>query len=277
MNDISTDSPKTPVVAQRKIIYRNPDGTTKVVVQNVVSSQATKPTVDATTNVAPSQPIRQKLGIIRMDGKITSVTGLQPGQQLIESPQGLRIVTTSTPNRTDRKVIVKSELPKMVSKVSSTSQDNSDATTIKTPIVVRQQTRGSPANVIVKSVPNKTVQQTTPQRVILNSGHSIVATTPQQVITSKRQISANASTQKIVRAANIQQLLNNQGTQKFVINQANTQNKYIIASSANNQVVNQNATATSQQTIVQNSTTQQQVDFKIFIILSGFLFFNSLS
>lgn len=95
---------------------------------------------------------------------------MQPGQKLIESPTGLRIVTTSTPNRPDRKIIVKSELPKMVSKVSST-QDGDNSTT-KTPIVVRQQVGSSQGNMIVKSVGNKTVTSATPQQrsVVLNSG-----------------------------------------------------------------------------------------------------------
>lgn len=32
------DNSKTPVIAQRRIIVQNPDGTTKVIVQNVVQS-----------------------------------------------------------------------------------------------------------------------------------------------------------------------------------------------------------------------------------------------
>lgn len=89
---------------------------------------------------------------------------------MIESPTGLRIVTTSTPNRPDRKIIVKSELPKVISKVSSTQ--DADNATPKTPIVVRQQVGNSSANMIVKSVANKTVTQGTPQQrsVVINSG-----------------------------------------------------------------------------------------------------------
>lgn len=128
---------------------------------------------------APSQ--RQKLGIIRgPDGKITSVTGLQPGQKLIESPTGLRIVTTAAANRPDRKIVVKSELPKMVSKVSSTQQNDSDnasaaTTQPKAPVVVRQQVDGTSANVILK-VASKPVASSTPQprSVVLNSGHQVL-------------------------------------------------------------------------------------------------------
>lgn len=89
---------------------------------------------------------------------------------MIESPSGLRIVTTSTPNRQDRKVIVKSELPKMIPKVSSTQ--DSDNMMQKTPIVVRQQITGNSANVIVKSVTNKTMTPNTPptRSVVLNNG-----------------------------------------------------------------------------------------------------------
>lgn len=127
---------------------------------------------------APSQ--RQKLGIIRgPDGKITSVTGLQPGQKLIESPTGLRIVTTAAANRPDRKLIVKSDLPKMVSKVSSTQHNDSDNATPtqpKTPVVVRQQVGGTSTNMILKSVTSKPVAPSTPQSrsVVLNSGHQVL-------------------------------------------------------------------------------------------------------
>lgn len=128
----------------------------------------------------PSQ--RQKLGIIRgPDGKITSVTGLQPGQKLIESPTGLRIVTTAAANRPDRKIVVKSEPPKMVSKVSSTQQNDADggaaaSTQSKAPVVVRQQVGGTAANVILKSVASKPAASSTPQSrsVVLNSGHQVL-------------------------------------------------------------------------------------------------------
>lgn len=112
----------------------------------------------------PSQ--RQKLGIIRgPDGKIQSVTGLQPGQKLIESPSGLRIVTTSTPNRPDRKVVVKpSEATKVVSK-------DGEGGTQKTPILMRQQVSGAAANVIVKSVAKAgTPTIPTSRSVVLNNG-----------------------------------------------------------------------------------------------------------
>lgn len=123
----------------------------------------------------PIQGQRQKLGIIRgPDGKITNVTGLQPGQKLIESPTGLRIVTTSTPNRPDRKVIVKPELPKAIPKTLNTQEADSSAQ--KTPIVVRQQVGGNTPNVIMKTVANKTATSSTPvsRSVVLNSGHQVL-------------------------------------------------------------------------------------------------------
>lgn len=210
------DNTKTPVIAQRRIIVQNPDGTTKVIVQNVLQSssqvfnripfnsvelserhfiqrnvyscfiftvsysiQKQQQQQQARPQQQPSQ--RQKLGIIRgPDGKITSVTGLQPGQKLIESPTGLRIVTTAAANRPDRKLIMKSELPKMVSKVSSTQHNDSDnaanTTQPKTPVVVRQQVGGASANVILKSVASKPVASSTPQSrsVVLNSGHQVL-------------------------------------------------------------------------------------------------------
>lgn len=94
---------------------------------------------------------------------------MQPGQKLIESPSGLRIVTTSTPNRPDRKVAVKTELPKMVPKVSSSTQEGE---TQKNPIIIRQQVAVNSTNVIVKSVTNKSVTSSTPagRSVVLNNG-----------------------------------------------------------------------------------------------------------
>lgn len=78
-------------------------------------------------------------------------------------------------------------------------------------------------------------------------------TSVQKIITSKRQLLTN-STPKLVRTSNLQQLLH-QGTQKFVINQANSPNRIIISSSGNNQMSNQESKpVTSQQTIVQNTS-----------------------
>lgn len=258
-----TDPAKGPVVTQRKIIVRNPDGTTKVIVQNVVSA-ANKPAADGQSAPTPNQPIRQKLGITRgPDGKITSVTGLQPGQQLIESPQGLRIVT-STPNRNAerRQVLVKGEPPKPIAKAANDAQDT-DSTPAKAPIVVRQVPRGAPANVIVKSVTNKSLTPATTQRVILNNAQGL-GTPSQQIVTSKRQIAANSVQQKIIRAANIRQVVGQSTTttttpQKFVINSnSGGGNKILLATSSNSQVSNQNSTVTTQQTLIQKTTNQQQ-------------------
>lgn len=235
-----------------------------MIVQNVVSSQANKPVADGAATA--NQPVRQKLGITRgADGKITSVSGLQPGQQLIESPQGLRIVTTTTPNRSDRKVIVKSELPKVISKVPTAAQDVAP----KAPILIRTptQTPTRPANVIVKSVTNKAMAPATAQRVILNNAQ-VVSSPTQQIVTSKRQIAANSVQQKIIRTSSIQQVVGQSG-QKFVINPNNTGNKIILASTPNNQVVNSTVTS---QAIIQNSTNQQQVNILIVLLRSSCIF-----
>lgn len=63
-----SESDTISAITQRKILVRNANGTTYVISQNVVT---------------PSKLVKQKLGITRgLDGKITSITGLQPGQQL---------------------------------------------------------------------------------------------------------------------------------------------------------------------------------------------------
>lgn len=161
-------------------------------------------------------------------------------------------------------MVVKPEASKTISKVSADTEIGT-----KTPIVIRQQIKGSPANVIVKSVASKSGPTLSTQRTISNSGElphtvapqklQITNTTPtvQKIITSKRQLLAN-NTPKIAGSSSLQHLLS-QGTQKFVINQPNSSNKIIIASSANNQIVAPNSTTvTSQSPIVQNASPSNQ-------------------
>lgn len=145
------------------------------------------------------------MGIIRgPDGKITSVTGLQPGQKLIESPSGLRIVTTSAPNRSDRKVIAKSEIPKVIPKASGSTKEP-DTGTQKAPIIIRQQVAGNPANVIVKSVTNKSIapNNTATRSVVLNNGQ-VLGKFNQILYKTEFKIEkvSNAIFQKLVRLTN---------------------------------------------------------------------------
>lgn len=91
------------------MIVKNPDGTTRIIQQAVTQvartatatsataaspSPSTQPT--ATAAAAPS-PTPHKVQIIRgPDGKV-SVRGLNPGQQLVQMPDGkLHVLTTTT-------------------------------------------------------------------------------------------------------------------------------------------------------------------------------------
>lgn len=91
------------------MIVKNPDGTTRIIQQAVTqvartstatSASAASPSpsaqAPATATAAPS-PTPHKVQIIRgPDGKV-SVRGLNPGQQLVQMPDGkLHVLTTTT-------------------------------------------------------------------------------------------------------------------------------------------------------------------------------------
>lgn len=105
------------VIGSRRVIVKNPDGTTRIIQQAITSpavgtqKAATNtitpaPAVSSAGNAAGSAPQTQqqtpapqqhKVQIIRgPDGKV-SVRGLNPGQQLIQMPDGkLHVLTTTT-------------------------------------------------------------------------------------------------------------------------------------------------------------------------------------
>lgn len=72
-------------------MVKNPDGTTRIIHQNVQQPIAATPTQQVAPKPAPEQ---QKVQILRgADGKL-SVRGLQPHQQLIQTADGkLHVVT----------------------------------------------------------------------------------------------------------------------------------------------------------------------------------------
>lgn len=245
-----SESPKTPIIGQRKIIVKNPDGSTKIIHQGI-AAQATPKT--------PSEPTTQKVQIIRgSDGKV-SVRGLNPGQQLIQMPDGkLHVLTSSTPGQNkSSSIAIKTNNQKTITKVLN--QAGATSTTPNTPVqkvIIRQQVPKT-QNVVVKSTPP---QKVVPQRVVVSGGQIIA--TPQQkvhvtsgstqkIITSKAQLMTPTPTQKVVQSSNLQQLLTQSSPagQKIVINQSNMGNKLIISG--------QQQTVT-QQNIVQSPPQQTQ-------------------
>lgn len=104
---------KGQVIGSRRVIVKNPDGTTRIIQQATTqlarssasaASSATSPSPstnasqgNATSTTPASTP--HKVQIIRgPDGKV-SVRGLNPGQQLVQMPDGkLHVLTTTTSN-----------------------------------------------------------------------------------------------------------------------------------------------------------------------------------
>jgi len=99
---------KGQVIGSRRVIVKNPDGTTRIIQQAVTqvpraaantATATTSSTVASTssTQSTPSTPTPHKVQIIRgPDGKV-SVRGLNPGQQLVQMPDGkLHVLTTTT-------------------------------------------------------------------------------------------------------------------------------------------------------------------------------------
>lgn len=149
------DAPKTIV---RKIIVRNPDGTTKLVQQKIVQA----PSASAATPSNEGKPNTQKVQIIRgPDGKIT-YHGLNPGQRLIQMPDGKLHILTSraaqnkTPNATKTTKVLTPGTP-----IQSSPTLANVVSAGKSPMAVRQQLiKQTPTgNVLVKSIGQKLTNQ----------------------------------------------------------------------------------------------------------------------
>ncbi|XP_055377092.1 nucleosome-remodeling factor subunit NURF301 isoform X2 [Condylostylus longicornis] len=188
-----SDSPKPLIIGNRKVILKNPDGTTKVIHQPVSSTsvktqlQVKAIPTNKTAVVQPSptnsssnqQPTQQKVQIIRgSDGKV-SVRGLSPGQQLIQMPDGKLHVLTTTPGSGNKTIAFK---PTGSSPVLSKIIENkplvknvvpNTTTTIKSPNVIKQYTKptASPAPVVKQQVITQKPVQT--QKVIV-TGNQVI-------------------------------------------------------------------------------------------------------
>lgn len=248
---VAGDSPKTPVIGQRKIIVKNPDGTTKIIHQSIPANATPK---------TPGEPSTQKVQIIRgPDGKV-SVRGLNPNQQLIQMPDGkLHVLTQSTPGQKTGTVLNRSN-QKVITKVVNHQSTATSTPTSSQKVVIRQQVQKAPT-MVVKSATPKVI----PQRVVV-SGGQILNSTPQKVqvttnsgqkiITSKAQLLAGTP-QKIAQPSNLQQILT-QGTpsQKIVINQS-AGNKLILSG--------QHTAVSQQQNVVQSPPPVQQQTQQIIV------------
>ncbi|XP_055689203.1 nucleosome-remodeling factor subunit NURF301 isoform X2 [Lutzomyia longipalpis] len=244
------------VIKSRNILVKQPDGTTKIIQQQIVK-----------------QPETQKVQIIRTpDGKVC-VKGLQPGQQLYQLPDG-KIQVISSPvsnNATANKS--KTLIAKALQQSSGASGSSSTitrhqvapkvavaskavATVAGTTKPIGQKiqvtsnqllTQGS----VVKQVIPVATQASTVQKIITSTGQIVSSTSTVQQATQQQQ------QQKIVTSSNLQQLLSQTGGQKLVLSQGQGGQRILITP-AGQQIAAQPGTP-GQQIIVQQSPQTQTV------------------
>ncbi|XP_073840777.1 nucleosome-remodeling factor subunit NURF301 E(bx) [Musca autumnalis] len=292
----SSTQAKGQIIGSRRVIVKNPDGTTRIIQQAVSSpasrtnnctnpsavvasttaatttpnytnnspqnSQTSNSTITSTSSSQPS-PQQHKVQIIRgPDGKV-SVRGLSPGQQLIQMPDGkLHVLTTTSAS----------------SSTATTSGQNilSKKLPIKAPAPVIAQTANTP---MVKQVTVKQLSKTsasgglhTVQKVIstpIRTSATKLAnpalnqqnpTSPAvQKVVSNLVPSTGSNTTKVISSNNqgIQQLIVQPG-QKLLLGQ-NAQGQKVIIQSSQQQSTATGFSNISQTVQSQNSNNQQQV------------------
>ncbi|XP_053954762.1 nucleosome-remodeling factor subunit NURF301 isoform X1 [Anastrepha ludens] len=188
---------KGQIIGSRRVIVKNPDGTTRIIQQAITSpaqkvantvtqaSTTSSGNVSATTGSAPTQqssaPQQHKVQIIRgPDGKV-SVRGLNPGQQLIQMPDGkLHVLTTTTSSSGSQGVVTK-KLPVK------------QATPTNSPGILKQ--------ITVKPIQKTVPVQSTPKSVVTPVNTQSKPATPKavaQVINQHVAVNPTATVQKLV-------------------------------------------------------------------------------
>ncbi|XP_017481790.1 PREDICTED: nucleosome-remodeling factor subunit NURF301 isoform X1 [Rhagoletis zephyria] len=196
---------KGQVIGSRRVIVKNPDGTTRIIQQAITSpavgAQKTTNTVtqaktassteNATGSAAQTQqqqtptPQQHKVQIIRgPDGKV-SVRGLNPGQQLIQMPDGkLHVLTTTTTaaaSTGSTQGVVAKKLPVK------------QATPTNSPTVVKQ--------ITVKPIQKTVPVQSTPKTVVTSVNPQPKPATPKavaQVINQHVAVTPSPTVQKVI-------------------------------------------------------------------------------
>ncbi|KAH8234941.1 hypothetical protein KR032_005873 [Drosophila birchii] len=267
---------KGQVIGSRRVIVKNPDGTTRIIQQAVTqvartsagntSSASGSSAVAASTSSTQSTssaPTPHKVQIIRgPDGKV-SVRGLNPGQQLVQMPDGKLhvLTTTSTSNASTQGNKIKMPI-KAVSTPSS-------------PAVTTTTTTGTtPGTPLIKQIAVKHVTKTpgTPsmassQRVALPLAqikNKLLLAQQQQQAAASTSSSSSPSVQKTVSKVvttsasagqNVQQVFVQSGS-KFVVGQNAQGQKVIISTSSAQQ---QGTSPVQQQQLVQSQVISQQI------------------
>ncbi|XP_058463796.1 nucleosome-remodeling factor subunit NURF301 [Malaya genurostris] len=180
-------TPAKQTVVQRRIIVKNPDGTTKIIQQNITQpagqarSSATTQQAQQSQQQAQTTPKSdgpQKVQIIRgPDGKV-SVRGLNPGQQLIQTADGKLHVLSAAPGSSpaaSKQAIAAKVGQKIITKVAAAGN-------------------ASPASAATTSVTTTSTIQSQPQQ----QQQSAQATKPQQQTSSSTVVSSPTVTQQIL-------------------------------------------------------------------------------
>ncbi|XP_061402352.1 nucleosome-remodeling factor subunit NURF301 [Musca vetustissima] len=260
----SVSQAKGQIIGSRRVIVKNPDGTTRII-QQAVSSPASRTnnttstsavrnqTPNNTPGASSSQPSPQqhKVQIIRgPDGKV-SVRGLSPGQQLIQMPDGkLHVLTTtnSSAGTNSSQTILNKKLPVKTSAIAQSS----NSPLVKQVTVKQISKSNSVAGVHtvqkvisnpIRTTPNKLTNATINQH---NSTSPVVHKVVSNVVQSN-----GANTSKIVGSSNqgMQQLIVQPG-QKLLLGQ-NAQGQKVII-----QPTQQQSTAASLSNIPQTIPSQ---------------------
>ncbi|XP_055538687.1 nucleosome-remodeling factor subunit NURF301 [Wyeomyia smithii] len=297
-------TPAKQTVVQRRIIVKNPDGTTKIIQQNITQSAArssssvtsTQQKAQQSTNSAKSDG-PQKVQIIRgPDGKV-SVRGLNPGQQLIQTADGKLHVLSAAPGsspaaskqaiaaKVGQKIITKVAAghvnsPVTVAATSATTtstvqtqpsqqqqvvQQQQPTTTVVNSPAAPQQILNKSAGIVVRSQVGQPIKQIIQKQVVQKV--QATSTTPQQAASPQKIIINNqqGTVQKIITSSG-QLITTGEGQVQKVMSQSNLQQ--LLQGTGQKVVVEQNATQSPVQTqkvLVATTPTGQTVQKQILI------------
>ncbi|XP_017842948.1 nucleosome-remodeling factor subunit NURF301 isoform X2 [Drosophila busckii] len=256
---------KGQVIGSRRVIVKNPDGTTRIIQQAVTqvpraiaaatTTASSSPSANASTSGAASAPAApHKVQIIRgPDGKV-SVRGLNPGQQLVQMPDGkLHVLTTTSATANASAIGVKGKLPV---KALATGGATHAATSATSTTV----TSSSPSG-LIKQIAMKQVNVTkSPATQTLPSTQRVTLPLTQvknKIMLAQQQQSVSAS------SSGVQKLLpkvvtgtGSPATQQMFVQGGS---KLLVTQGAQGQKVIISATSNAQQQQQQQQIVQQQV------------------
>ncbi|XP_030568428.1 nucleosome-remodeling factor subunit NURF301 isoform X3 [Drosophila novamexicana] len=280
---------KGQVIGSRRVIVKNPDGTTRIIQQagtqlarsSTSTSSTTSPasSTNATSTTPASTP--HKVQIIRgPDGKV-SVRGLNPGQQLVQMPDGkLHVLTTTTSN-----TVTSSESNKQLFNLhltfyfcNSGVKGKLPIKTITTPAashaVATTTTAVNSSSPVIKQIAMKHVNiAKSPGAQALASSQRVtlpLAQVKNKLLLAQQQQQQTGQTStasptvqklvpKVVTAAAPNQQVFVQPGSKLLVTQGSQGQKVIISASPSQPQQQQGTATVQQQQIVQTQTIQQHI------------------